>query len=613
MTLRELGLACVAAWGLCATAVLPANAACQLQQLAELQVTMVGSQPTVTAGVNGHDTRFLIDSGAFYSVIGPVSAQRLGLKPSALNGQMKGIGGTTDLKMATVKQFSLTKLPLKDIQFLVAPGVDGDIAGVIGENILGVGDVEYDLANGVVRLFKPQDCANANLGYWADGTAAELILEHTARPDQGRDINRHVQARAEVNGQKVTVTFDTGAGRSMLNLAAAARAGVTPQTPGTVDAGLSSGFGPRAVNTWLAPFSTFVLGSERIRNTTLRIGALGIDNTDMLLGADFFLSHRVYVANSQGRIYLTYNGGPVFRYDSANVAALAPAQTPLPSAPAPQADADPPPADINAPTDAAGFLRRGSAFVARRDYGRAIEDFTRAIALDPANAEGYMRRGAARLAHRQPALGIADLDEALKLKPDDKDALLARGSFFLAAKDLPRARADLDAAARLDAPAGQVRLEIAAFFEHAGLWQDAIRNYDGWIAANPKAPLLPGALNSRCWARAVLKTDLDKALGDCNAALKLAPRTAAFLDSRALVRVDREEWDLAIADYDAALKLKPQVAITLYARGLAKEGKGRKADGDADIAAALALDAKVADEARRFGFAAHGPAASGTP
>jgi hypothetical protein len=32
----------------------------------------------------------------------------------------------------------------------------------------------------------------------------------------------------------------------------------------------------------------------------------------MLLGADFFRSHRVYVAKSQGKVYVSYVGGPVF-------------------------------------------------------------------------------------------------------------------------------------------------------------------------------------------------------------------------------------------------------------------------------------------------------------
>jgi hypothetical protein len=32
----------------------------------------------------------------------------------------------------------------------------------------------------------------------------------------------------------------------------------------------------------------------------------------MLLGADFFVSHRIYVSNAQHKMYFTYNGGPVF-------------------------------------------------------------------------------------------------------------------------------------------------------------------------------------------------------------------------------------------------------------------------------------------------------------
>jgi hypothetical protein len=39
-------------------------------------------------------------------------------------------------------------------------------------------------------------------------------------------------------------------------------------------------------------------------------------NPDMLIGADFFLSHRIYVARSQGKIYFTYKGGPIFQHVS---------------------------------------------------------------------------------------------------------------------------------------------------------------------------------------------------------------------------------------------------------------------------------------------------------
>ena len=35
----------------------------------------------------------------------------------------------------------------------------------------------------------------------------------------------------------------------------------------------------------------------------------------MLLGADFFRSHRVLVSHSQHKMYFTYVGGPVFSFE----------------------------------------------------------------------------------------------------------------------------------------------------------------------------------------------------------------------------------------------------------------------------------------------------------
>jgi hypothetical protein len=51
----------------------------------------------------------------------------------------------------------------------------------------------------------------------------------------------------------------------------------------------------------------------------------------MLLGADFFQSHRVYVARSQRRIYVSYMGGPVFQ-TRRDAPASAPAPAPAPAA-----------------------------------------------------------------------------------------------------------------------------------------------------------------------------------------------------------------------------------------------------------------------------------------
>ncbi len=128
--------------------------------------------------------------------------------------------------------------------------------------------------------------------------------------------------------------------------------------------------------------------------------------------------------------------------------------------------------------------------------------------------------------------------------------------------------------------------------------------FDLWIKAHPDDSRQPAALNGRCWSRAQLGQDLDKALADCNAALRLSPNNAAALDSRGLVRLRRGEIDLAIADYDAALTLQPKSAWSLYGRGLAKLKKGMTAEGQADIAAATALQPGLPQEAKARGIGA---------
>jgi hypothetical protein len=54
------------------------------------------------------------------------------------------------------------------------------------------------------------------------------------------------------------------------------------------------------------------------------------DNPGMVIGADFFMAHRIYVARSQGKMYFTYKGGPIFQHVEANT-------------PAPSGAADAPP------------------------------------------------------------------------------------------------------------------------------------------------------------------------------------------------------------------------------------------------------------------------------
>jgi tetratricopeptide (TPR) repeat protein/predicted aspartyl protease len=589
-----LAVAWTALWPALAPAADPQT--CKLKALVELPVTMIGTRPTVTVKINGKEGRFLIDSGASFSQISPVAAEGFGLRSAPVfNLRVRGVGGAIDARSADVREFTIGGATLKHVDFLVGGFSEDAIAGILGENVLGGRDLEFDLANGVVRLFMPDHCGSQSLAYWAqDGVNVLQKLSGDTLND------RQIYAVGALNGQRIRLVFDSGADRSVLTLRAAARGGVTPQTPGAVYAGETGGIGSRKIQTWVAPFDSFKLGGEEVTHTRLRIGGVELQNADMLLGADFFLSHRIYIANSQSKIYFTYNGGQVFQLEATPRGA--PVTDRLAGAagndPATTAEA---PANMDLPTDAAGFERRAAAFVGRRDFPHAIEDLTRAIALAPSDPQPLYDRAVARINNRQPILAMSDLDAALKLKPDHFRALLARAVLYNASGDKVHARADLDEAARIGPPDPQAALALADDYGQFGFRDEAIAAYDRWLAANPKLDPLP-ALDHRCQIRAAARTDLDKALADCNAALKRDPRAVNALRSRALVHFLRSEFDGSIADFDAILRLQPKAAIALYGKGAAEARKGLKDAGDVDIAAATALAPKIDDQAKRLGL-----------
>jgi tetratricopeptide (TPR) repeat protein len=419
-------------------------------------------------------------------------------------------------------------------------------------------------------------------------------------------LRPHTTGTASINGSKITVMFDTGAWNSVLSMKAAARAGVKVDTPGVVEGGYSSGIGRRGVQTYIAPFSSFKIGDgEEIKNARLRIADIDLDEGDMLLGADFFLSHHVYVANSQHRLYFTYNGGPVFDL-SRKAPAKAAAAEPATAAAAAPVDV-PSAAQPDGPADAAAFARRGAAFAGRRDFEHAIEDFTRACELNPSEPEFAFERGMAYWENRQPIPALQDLDQALTLNSDYLPARMSRAQLRLAEKDRAGATADLDAADQIAPKQADVRFRLAELYLQSDLPARAVPQYDLWIANHPNDSKMVQALHGRCWVRAVQGQGLAEALTDCNAAYRQSDKTnhagvAAVLASRGLVRLRLGNYDKAIADYDDALKLAPKNPWSLYGRGVAKIHTQKTADGEADLARATALSSTIAEEFKRRGI-----------
>mgnify|MGYP002343962517 CR=1 FL=1 len=565
----------------------PAMAAtpCKIGQMVAIPITMQGFRPVVETRINGKPAPFILDSGAAYSNISPPEARELGLSLRSLpmGFRVGGIGGSSDASMTTVKDFKLAGLDIPNVQFIVSGSYVGQI-GLIGQNVLGLGDVEYDLPGGMVRLFKPSNCGKSAMAYWTGGQPFFEI------PIESRDNGqRHTVGTVELDGAKLNATFDTGATQTTVSLRAAARAGVHPGDPGVELAGAGYGLGSHVVQSWIARFKLLKIGNEELHNVRLHIEDMGSIDTDMLLGADFFVSHRLYVSNAQHRIYFTYNGGRLF--DST---AHADATAAVVTAQGATTDAT--------PTDAEGYSRRGAMYVTQHDLPRAIDDFTKAIAMAPKDPRFPRQRALAYMAQRRPVLAIDDLNTTLTLDPTDTRARLIRAELRVRAGNPAGTIGDLDLLNTQLPREDAARLQMAQLYARADAFDAAIAQYDLWMTGRREDAERSTAQNGRCWARMLADKDLDKAMGDCNAAVRALPRNGSFLDSRGFVHLRLKEDQAALADFNAALALDPRRAWALYGRALAEAHLGMTTQAAQDRTLATALDKTLPQRMKKYGI-----------
>jgi hypothetical protein len=286
---------------------LAAWADCQMSELFELPVTMQGLRPVVPAKVNGEQAWFVLDSGYYESWISSGAANRLKLKSTLAMSdyRVQSAGGSP---MTNVGTFTLGGLAFKDVPFEVdEAGAGKGIDGAIGQKLLKIGDVDYDLHGGVVRLMRPQNCGDQPLAWWLKPGETFGVTNLTSGGVFGTDAT----ATATINGVNLRVGFRTGESVSLLTQQAAKRLGINLNDPSVASAGSIDWEGD-PVKLWIAPIRSFAFAGEEIRDTSLRVTSADITGYDLLLGADYFLSHRLYFANGQHKLYVTYAGGPVF-------------------------------------------------------------------------------------------------------------------------------------------------------------------------------------------------------------------------------------------------------------------------------------------------------------
>lgn len=234
------------------------------------------------------------------------------------------------------------------------------------------------------------------------------------------------------------------------------------------------------------------------------------------------------------------------------------------------------------------------------ERGRAIEDLSRAIAIDP-NTDSYLWRARLYDETGDKARALADVNAARKLDPASSAAVSLLASLYADNGEKDQALALLDE--RIGEGGKDKPNFMAAKAEVLGRAGDkdaAIATIDAAVVASPGNP---GLLNNRCWVKGTLNVMLDTALKDCTKAIELSDSPEAALDSRAMVYFRMSRYDEALADLNAALDLDPGKPASMFLRGIVRKRMGDAKAADGDIAAARLMAPQIDHIYAKYGIA----------
>jgi hypothetical protein len=285
-------------------------AACEAVPRTTVPLDVVGARALVVVTVNGKPGTFLLDTGAMRSQVTPEAVGRLGLVRDRWVGSVvRGIGGIEHRSVADPASLTLGGIRLRHrntiqdqtlaVAPLGAPEAGGrTIDGLLGRDFLSAFDVVVDMTAGRMTLWAVNGCTGRFLPWHVPYDAVAAL------PAYGDALVLPVQA----NGEPLRALPDTGTSETVIVAPGMARLGLTgePHAHASRATG-SGGFRTRAV--WPLRLSSLRIGNETIGDKEV-LGSefRAVPIVDMVLGADWFAAHRVWLSYATGQVFVAKAG-----------------------------------------------------------------------------------------------------------------------------------------------------------------------------------------------------------------------------------------------------------------------------------------------------------------
>ena len=202
--------------------------------------------------------------------------------------------------------------------------------------------------------------------------------------------------------------------------------------------------------------------------------------------------------------------------------------------------------------NATQYFERGNRFYYAGKYSKAVDDFSKAIQLDPNYADAYNNRGVAYYDLKKYDEAIRDYNYAIQFDPNNKQAYYNRGNAY----------------------------------DDLGKYDDAIRDYNYAILLDPNNK---EAYNNRGNAYFKLKR-YEEAIRNYNIAIQLDPNSRNAYYNRGNAYHDLGRYDEAIQDFNKAIQIDSNYINAYINRGVAYAFLGKYNLALADFQKTLELD-----------------------
>jgi len=217
------------------------------------------------------------------------------------------------------------------------------------------------------------------------------------------------------------------------------------------------------------------------------------------------------------------------------------------------------------------YVNRGNVRLRAGDIPRALEDFSRAIELNPDYAAALYARGNVYGMTGDLDDAIDDYSRAISADPAFKEALLGRAAAFDARGQTGNALDDYTRAIALDPDDANSYVYRGMTLKKEGLFDRAIEDYSQAIRLDPASF---EAYNNRGVAYKHLRMYV-QAVEDYNRAIEIAPRSGLAYCNRGIVFGTMGRIDEAVADLTSALHFEPDMVRALLERGSLYARTGR--------------------------------------